>query len=103
MKQTYLNYSILFIFLCTLCAACSAAQQRGLHGQNYLSTTRPHLEVVVSNFNLIGSQPINRKLEGMGVTGGLSLQTHLTVYAAQNGAQLIVAHSDLPEGWQWAI
>lgn len=102
MPQKIFIFKLLLITLfISLILSCTKAQQRGLNGSNYVSSTRPALEIIVKDLAVQGSNLENLKLDGMGVVGGLGLKTYLTLYGEKEGPKVIVAHADLPLGWEW--
>ena len=81
-------------------SGCLPGEQRGVSGQNYVSSTRPRIEISAKSFQLVGSTYRIIKLEGMGMVGGVPLETNLTYYTEPK-AKLLVAHAHVPPGWQW--
>lgn len=97
-------YRLMFSALClvTLLFGCQGQSQvRGLVDGQYLSTSRPAFAVQVRDLPLLGCEKRTFKLDGLGMMGGLGVETWIAVYGSVKGPMAVVAHADLPRGWKW--
>ncbi|MBQ7738257.1 MAG: DUF4851 domain-containing protein [Desulfovibrionaceae bacterium] len=99
--RTKTIFFLLLSCLVLIISGCLRGEQRGVSGQNYISTARPPLEISAPSLQLLGSSPANIKLPGMGMIGGVPLRTHITYYGSKDGPKLLIAHAELPSGWIW--
>lgn len=94
-------------FLCfilpILLFACMPAQQRGMAGSQYVSTSRPAFALGVANsLPLLSGGRGTTKLTDCGVMGGLLIDSWLATYGnMQQGPLAVIAHAEIPAGWYW--
>lgn len=97
-----------FHFVCAALLAvavtgCTAAQQRGMQGDAYVSSTRPAIEVKVQNLPLRTFGSGTAALTSSGVLGGLPVQVWLAVYGKTDAKSplAVVAQAEVPSEWYW--
>ena len=96
-------FSLLMLFLTICLSSCMSAQQRGMSGAQYVSSSHPSFTMgVVETLPLLSGGRGTTKLTDCGVMGGLFADTWLATYGdMQNGPLAIIAHAELPQDWYW--
>lgn len=84
-------------------AGCTAAQQRGMAGNTYVSTSRPAFSATAKQLPLLAAGFGRASLSEAGVLGGLNVDAWIAVYGKGdgNGPLAIVAQGELDEPWNW--
>lgn len=84
-------------------AGCTAAQQRGMSGDTYVSTSRPAFSASAKNLPLLAAGSGRASLTEAGVIGGLNVNAWLAVYGKSDGKGplAIIAQGELDEPWYW--
>lgn len=102
MKRYHGFTSLLFCIVCCLCS-CTALQQRGMAGAQYVSTIHPTFALgVKESFPLLSGGSGNAKLTDCGVLGGLSVDSWIATYGnREHGPLAVIAHAELPARWYW--
>lgn len=99
MKRWTVCLSLLLLVL----AGCTGAQQRGMAGDTYVSTSRPALAVRAASLPLITSGFGYAKMSEPGVLGGLSVDSWVAVYGKEpgKGPFAAVVMAELDSLWFW--
>lgn len=88
--------------LVLLMTGCNAAQQRGMLGSAYVSTTRPAISVEAKNMPLLTAGQGSTNLTWSGMMGGLPIRVWLAVYGTGDISPMaVVAQAEVPQGWYW--
>ena len=84
-------------------AGCTAAQQRGMSGDTYVSTSRPAFSASAKNLPLLAAGFGRASLTEAGVIGGLNVNAWIAVYGTSDGKGplAIIAQGELDEPWYW--
>lgn len=84
-------------------AGCTAAQQRGMSGDTYVSTSRPAFSATAKNLPLLAAGFGRASLMEAGVIGGLNVNAWIAVYGKSDGQGplAIIAQGELDEPWYW--
>ncbi|HJA76939.1 MAG TPA: DUF4851 domain-containing protein [Candidatus Desulfovibrio gallistercoris] len=84
-------------------AGCTAAQQRGMAGDTYVSTSRPAFSAAAKQLPLLAAGFGRASLSESGVLGGLNVDAWIAVYGKGdgNGPLAIVAQGELDDPWNW--
>ena len=84
-------------------AGCTAAQQRGMAGDTYVSTSRPAFSASAKQLPLLAAGFGRASLSETGVLGGLNVDAWIAVYGKGdgNGPLAIVAQGELDDPWNW--
>lgn len=84
-------------------AGCTAAQQRGMTGTTYVSTSRPAFSATAKQLPLLAAGFGRSSLTESGVLGGLNVDAWIAVYGKGdgNGPLAIVAQGELDDPWNW--
>lgn len=85
-------------------AGCTAAQQRGMQGDTYVSTSRPAFSAKARDLPLLAAGFGQASLMEAGVIGGLNLDAWIAVYGKSDGKGplAIVAQGELDQPWFWS-
>ena len=88
--------------LVLLMTGCNAAQQRGMLGSAYVSTTRPAISLEAKNMPLLTAGQGSVNLTWSGMMGGLPIRVWLAVYGTGDISPMaVVAQAEVPQGWYW--
>lgn len=88
--------------LCVALAGCVGALQRGMLGNEYVSTARPAISASASNLPVMAAGAGLCNLPWTGALAGLPIQVWLALYGEGGLSPLaIVAQAQTPEGWLW--
>lgn len=84
-------------------AGCTAAQQRGMSGDAYVSTSRPAFSASAKNLPLLTAGFGRASLTEAGIIGGLNVNAWIAVYGKSDGKGplAIIAQGELDEPWYW--
>lgn len=84
-------------------AGCTAAQQRGMVGTTYVSTSRPAFSATAKQLPLLAAGFGRASLNEPGVIGGLNVDAWIAVYGKGDGNSplAIVAQGELDDPWSW--
>lgn len=86
----------------TLLIGCAGVLQRGMIGNNYISTARPSISITAKGMPLMLSGQGMCNLFWTGMMGGLDIDVWLAVYGEGGLAPMaIVAQAQVPQGWYW--
>lgn len=85
-------------------AGCTAAQQRGMQGDTYVSTSRPAFSAKARDLPLLAAGSGQATLMEAGVIGGLNADAWIAVYGKSDGKGplAIVALGELDPPWYWS-
>lgn len=89
--------------LVVLLTGCMGAQQRGMQGSAYVSTSRPAISMKAADLPLITGGEGNINLNWAGMAGGVPVRTWVAAYGKGNvqSPLAVVALAELPQGWYW--
>lgn len=97
------RWTICLVLLCFALVSCSAARQRGMAGDTYVSTARPVFAARAASLPLLTSGFGFARLSATGVMGGLNVDTWLAIYGKDpgKGPFAVVAMAELDPLWFW--
>lgn len=90
------------LVLTGILGGCVGALQRGMLGNEYISTARPSIAIQAKNMPLLASGQGMANLMWSDMLGGLPIHVWLAVYGEGGLAPLaIAAQAQVPDGWYW--